>query len=156
MCITESVDVARPLPTVVVSREVRAHDSQSTRSKRPRTAVRPAVTRNGILRPIAHWWRFNIRRQASTPGDRAGRTTDTRYQYQRLYLHTSNIRTQQFSARCSIYGKASTREDKSSKWLHPASHPIKTKTRCCFAAGVDAAMSRSEEKANKRRRKVWS
>ena len=155
MCITESVDVARPLPTVVVSREVRAHDSQSTRSKRPRTAVRPAVTHNGILRPIAHWWRFNIRRQASTPGDRAGRTTDTRYQYQRLYLHTSNIRTQQFSARCSIYGKELTREDKSSKWLHPASPPIKTIIWWCFAAGVDAVMLRSEEKANKRRT-VWS
>ena len=153
MCITESVDVARPLPTVVVSREVRAHDSQSTRSKRPRTAVRPAVTRNGILRPIAHWWRFNIRRQASTPGDSAGRATDTRYQ--RLYSHTNNIRTQQFSARCSIYGKASTREDKLSKWLHPASPPIKTITWWCFAAGVDAVKLRSEEKANKRRT-VWS
>ena len=52
--------------------------------------------------------------------------------------------------RCSIYGKASTREDKSSEWLHPASPPIKTIIWWCFAAGVDAVMLRSEEKANKK------
>ena len=50
-----------------------------------------------------------------------------------------------------MYGKASTREDKASKWLHPASPPIKTIIWCYFAAGVDAVMLRSEEKANKRK-----
>ena len=106
------------------------------------------------LRPIAHWRRFKIRRQASTPGDSAGRATDTRYQ--RLYSNNSNTRTQQFSARCSIYGTASTREDKAPKWLQTASSPIKTIIWCCFAAGVDAVMLRSKENANKRRRMVWS
>ena len=62
------------------------------------------------VRPIAHWRLFKIRQQASTPGDSAGRATDTRYQ--RLYSHTSNTCTQQFGMHCSIYGKASTREDK--------------------------------------------
>ena len=69
---------------------------------------------------------------------------------------TSNARTQQFSARCSIHSKASTREDKLSKWLHPASPPIKTIIWWCSAAGVDAVMLRGEEKTNKRRRTVWS
>ena len=78
-------------------------------------------------------------------------------------IHATNVCTRTLAthvhssrARCSIYGKASTREDKSSKWLHPASPPIKTIIWCCFAAGVDAVMLRSEEKANKRRRTVWS
>ena len=103
-----------------------------------------------ILRPIARWRRFKIRWQASTPGYSTGRAEDTRYQ--RLYSHTSSTLTQQFSARCSIYGKASTREDKSSNWLHSASPPIKTIIWWCFAAGVDAVMFRSENiKANKRR-----
>ena len=107
-----------------------------------------------LIRPIAHWRPFKIRRQASTPGDRAGRATDTRCQ--RLYSHASNTRTHQFSARCSINSKALTRLDKSSKWLHPASPSIKTITGWCFAAGVDAVMLRSVEKANKRRRTVRS
>ena len=68
-----------------------------------------------LVRPTAHWRRIKIRRQASTPGDSAGRATDTRYQ--RLCSYTSNTRTQQFSARYSLYGKTSTREDKSSKWV---------------------------------------
>ena len=49
-----------------------------------------------------------------------------------------------------IYGKVSRREDKSSKWLHPASLPIKTIIWYCFAAGVDAAMLKSEEKVQKK------
>ena len=90
------------------------------------------------------------------PGDSAGRATDTRYQ--RLHSHTSNthMHTQQFSVRCSIYGKVSRREDKSSKWLHPASLPIKTIIWCSFADGVKAATLESEEKANKRRRTLWN
>ena len=99
---------------------------------------------------IAIWRRFKIRRQASAPGDSADRATDTRYR--RLYSHTSDTLTQQFSARCSIYGKASTREDKSSKWLHPMSSPIKTIIWCCFAAGVDAVMLRSEEKVRQKKK----
>ena len=43
------------------------------------------------FKPIAHWRRFKIRRPASTPGDSAGRASDTRYQ--RLYSHTSNTPT---------------------------------------------------------------
>ena len=105
----------------------------------------------GGLRPIAHWRRFKIRWKASTPGGSAGRETNTRFQ--RLYSHICNTGTQQFSARCFIYSKTSTREDKSSKWLHPASPP--TIICWCFAAGVDAVMLRSEVKANKRRT-VWS
>ena len=58
----------------------------------------------------------------------------------RLHTHTSNTHKEQFSMRCSIHGKVSRREDKSSKWLHPASPPMKTITLCYFAAGVDAAM----------------
>ena len=106
-----------------------------------------------ILRPIARWRRFKIRWQASTPGYSTGRAEDTRYQ--RLYSHTSSTLTQQFSARCSIYGKALTQEDKLSKWLHPASPPSKTIIWCCFAAGVDAVAFRSEQKANKMRRTGW-
>ena len=45
-----------------------------------------------ILRPIAQWRRFKIRRQASTSCESAGIATDTHYQC--LYSHTSNIRTQ--------------------------------------------------------------
>ena len=55
--------------------------------------------------------------------------------------------------RCSIHGKVSRREDKSSKWLHPASLPIEAIIWCCFAAGVDAAMLESEEKAHKKKKK---
>ena len=106
------------------------------------------------IRSIAHWWQFKIRQQSSTPSDSTGRATDTHYQ--RLYLHTSNTRTQQFSARYSIYGKASTHKDKLSEWLQPASPLTKTIIWCCFAAGVDAVMLKSEGKANKRRRTVWS
>ena len=40
-------------------------------------------------------------------------------------------------------------KDKSSKWLHLASPPIKTIIWCCFAS-VDAVVWRSEEKANKK------
>ena len=105
------------------------------------------------LKPVTHWRRFRIRRRASMPGDSAGRARATRYQ--RLYSHTSNTRTQQFSGRCAIYGKASTREEKSSKWLHPVSSPIKTIIWCSCAAGVDAVMLRSVEKANESRRTVW-
>ena len=76
--------------------------------------------------------------------------------YQRLYSHTSKTHTEQLSARCSLYGKVSRREDKSSKWLHPASLPIKTVIWCCFAAGADAATLESEEKANKRRGTFWN
>ena len=68
------------------------------------------ATRQVTLSHIAHWRRFKIRRQASTPRDSVGRATYTRYQ--RLYSHTSNTHTHQLSARCSIYGKASTREEK--------------------------------------------
>ena len=121
-----------------------------TRPQRSHLASPPS----GGLRPIAHWRPFKMRRQASTPGDSADRATDTRYR--RLYSHTSDTRTQQFSARCSIYGKASTREDKSSKWLHPASPPIKTMIWWCFAADVDKVMFRGKEKASNRRRTVLS
>ena len=106
------------------------------------------------VRPIAHWRRFKIWRQALVPGNSAGRVTDTCYQ--RLHSHTGNKRTQQFRACCSIYGKVSRRKDKWSKWLHPASLLIKTIVWRCLAAGVDAAVLESKEKANKRRRKAWS
>ena len=116
-----------------------------------RAARQPAA-----IRPIAQRRRFRIRRQAWTPGDSADRAPNTLYQ--RLYSHTSHTRTQQFiaqfSARCSIYGKTSTCEDKSSIWLHPATPPIKTIIWFCFAAGVDAAVLESGEKANKRRSTV--
>ena len=61
------------------------------------------------------------------------------------------MRTQQFSARCSINGKESTREDKSSKCPHAASSPSKTIIWWCFAAGVDAVMLRSEEKGQQKK-----
>ena len=70
--------------------------------------------------------------------------------------HKQHTRTKQFSARCSIYGKASRREDKSSTWLHPPSLPIETIVWWCFAAGVNAATLESEEKANKRIRTFWN
>ena len=109
----------------------------------------PWTNRRAIIRPIAHWWRFKIWQQASTPGDSANRGTDAHYQC--LHSHTSNTSTQH----SSIYGKPSTHKDTSSKWLHPASPQIKTIIWCCFA-GVDAVMLRSAEKADKRRRMVWS
>ena len=78
-------------------------------------------------------------------------------------IHATNVctrtlatRTQQFSACWSIYGKSSTREDKSSKWLHPANPPIMTILWCCFAAGVDAGLLRSVRKGQQKRRTVWS
>ena len=43
----------------------------------------------------------------------------------------------------------SRRENKSSKWLHPASLPIETIICWCFAVGVDAATLESEEKPTK-------
>ena len=89
-------------------------------------------------------------------GDKAGRATDTRHQ--RLHSHASNTHThtQQFGARCAIYGKVLRREDKSSKWLHPASLPNETIIWWCFAAGVNVATLESEEKANERIRTFWS
>ena len=119
------------------------------------TAVRHCLIVYRARKPIAHWRRFKIRRQKSAPGDSAGRATGTRCQ--RLHSHTSNTRTYtKFSARCSIYGKVSRRKDKSSKRLHPASLPIKTIIWWCLAAGVDAAMLKSEEQAHKKRGKVRS
>ena len=95
------------------------------------------------LKPIAHWRRFKIRRQASTPGDSAGRATDTCYQ--RLRSHTSNTHS------------SSENRQNGSKWLHPASLSMKTIICKCFAAGIDVAMLKSEEKkVGKRRRTVWS
>ena len=44
-----------------------------------------------ILKPIAHWRRFKIGRQASAPSVSAGLATDTRYR--RLHSHTSNTHT---------------------------------------------------------------
>ena len=89
------------------------------------------------------------------PGVSAGRVTDTRYQ--RLYCTlATHVYSSSAHAVPYMYGKASTCEDKSSKSLHPVSPPIKTIIWCCFDAGVDAVMLRSEEKANKRRRMVWS
>ena len=63
--------------------------------------------------------------------------------------HYKHTHTELFSMRCSIYCKVERRENKSSEWLHPASPPIETIIWCCFAAGVDAAMLESEEKAQK-------
>ena len=98
------------------------------------------------VRLFVYWRRFKIRRQASTPGDSEGRATDTRYQ--RPYSHTSSARTQLFSARCSIYGRPSTREDKLSRWLVSSSESFSyTIIWCCFPAGANAVMLRSEEKA---------
>ena len=62
-----------------------------------------------FIRPIARWRLFKIQWQVLTQGNSAGRVTDKHYQ--RLYSHTSNTCTQQFSAYGSIYGKASTHED---------------------------------------------
>ena len=104
------------------------------------------------LGPITHWQQFNIQRQVSMPGNSADRATNTHYQC--LYSNTSNTRIQRFSTCCSIYGNASTREDESSKWLHPASPLTSTIIGWCFAAGVDAVMLRSEENGNKRT--VWN
>ena len=84
---------------------------------------------------------------------RIGQATDTRYQ--RMQTHTSNTHTRKFRVRCSVYGKVSRREDKSSKWLQPASLPKKTIIWCCFANGIDTAMLEWEEKASKRRITVW-
>ena len=53
------------------------------------------------LAVTTHWRGFKIRRQASQPGDSAGRTTDTRYQ--RLHSHTSNTHAQSSSARAVPY-----------------------------------------------------
>ena len=43
------------------------------------------------LRPIAHWRRFKIRRQASAPSDSADRATDT--PYHRMHSNTRNTHT---------------------------------------------------------------
>ena len=143
LCKFPSLDVVTPQPW-------KLRDKESVFSLCTKGSA--AETGNDV-RPIAHWRRFKIRQQASTPGDSAGRATDTRYQ--RLYSHASNKRTQQFSARCSMYSKASTREDKSSKWLHPASLPIKTIIWCCFAAGVDAVTQNGCFWNSKQKEKVF-
>ena len=59
------------------------------------------------------------------PGDSAGRATDTRYQ--RLYSHTSNTYSAVQRVLVHIL------------W-------------CCFAAGVDAVMLRSEEKVRQKKK----
>ena len=74
---------------------------KSSRKCRVKLRVLTAWVHGTDVRPIAHWRRFKVRWQASMPGDSAGRATDTRYQ--RLYSHSSNTRTQQFSVRRSIY-----------------------------------------------------
>ena len=92
----------RALPStvhVLISCAVKTH--KSSRKCRVKLRALTAWVHGTDVRPIAHWRRFKVRWQASMPGDSAGRATDTRYQ--RLYSHTSNTRTQQFSARSSIY-----------------------------------------------------
>ena len=51
------------------------------------------------------------------------------------------------------YGKVSRREDKSVKWLHPASRPMEKIIWCSFAAGVDVEENVHKKKKKKRKRK---
>ena len=97
------------------------------------------------LRPMAHCRRFIIRRQASAQAEQQMHATD-------VCTRTLATHTQLFSVRCSIYGKVSRRDGRSSEWLHPVSLPMKTIIWCCFAADVDVAMLGSEEEAGKRGR----
>ena len=78
------------------------------------------------------------RRQATAQAERQMHATDVCKRTHKLQL----------SARCSVYGEVSRREDKSSKWLQPASLPKKTIIWCCFAAGVDTAMYQGQQKKN--------